>query len=233
MKSRGIVVAIVMQFIVTGPLVADEMNTKASGDLHAKMRLRIFAELTGRIPDKRIQDEIKADLATRQRLNGLVTEFSFARQALLKEFASATTAELKEKERRTRELHEKYDAELRGILTVEQIERVQQVYFQERGSETLREPEIIEWLDLTIPQQRRILLVHGERSQKMKALTDEWQKVNDTTRAAEFQDRKNKIEDERNRNAFNVLTGDQRRKYDDLIGKPYVSPKSSDTRKAE
>ena len=227
MKSRDIVVVVFMQFVVVASLAAAETNSDTKRDLYARMRLRFFPELMDRIQVKSIQDEIQADLATRQRLNGLASELFFARSALFKEFASATTAELKEKERRMKELHEKCDAEFRGILSIDQIERVQQVYFQKRGSQTLREPEVIEWLELTIPQQRQIQSVHAERSQKIRALTDEWKKVNDktTTTVAEFQDRKDQIEDERNRNAINVLTDDQRRKYDDLIGKPFTPPK--------
>ncbi len=229
MNSRGIVVVVVvvMQIVAVSSFAAEDTNSDAKRDLYARMRLSYFPELMNRIQVKSIQDEIQADLATRPRLNGLASELLFARSAIFKEFASATTAELREKERRLKELHDKCDAELRGILTIEQIERVQQVYLQARGSETLRKPEVIEWLELTIPQQRRIQSVHAERSQKIKALTDEWKKVNDktTATAVEFQDRKDQIEDERNRNAINVLTDDQRRKYDDLIGKPFTPPK--------
>ena len=47
----------------------------------------------------------------------------------------------------------------------------------------------------------------------------------DPTRAAEFHDRKNKIDDERNRNAIDVLTEAQRQKYDDLVGIPVEAAK--------
>lgn len=99
------------------------------------------------------------------------------------------------------------------------------MYLQEHGSHTLREPEIVEWLGLTVAQQRQILSVYRQRSLKMKALLDEWEKLNGMTRAVEFQDQKKQIDDERNRNALDVLTEAQRAKYDDLVGKPVAPAK--------
>ena len=237
MKSRGIVIAIVMQFIVAGPLVADDVNTKASGDLHAKMRLRIFADIMGHIFDDRVQTEMKLDRAATERLEDLYRRFIRDRTTLAQEIDIVSKGDLQKRQaesaRLTEEFNKKYDAELREILTIEQVQRVQQAYLQKRGSEALREPEIFEWLDLTIPQQRRIQLVHGERGQKIRALLEEWKKTNDTTRAAEFNERRDKIQDERNQKAFEILTNEQRTKFDDLIGKPFASRKPPNAPKAE
>lgn len=237
MKCRGILVAVVMQFIIAALLAADEPTNKAAGDLHAKMRLRIFADIMGHIFDNRVQAEMKLDRPAIERLEDLYLRFIRGWTTLAQEIEIVSKGDLQKRQaesaRLTEEFNKKYDAELREILTIEQIQRVQQAYLQKRCSEALREPEIVEWLELTIPQQRRIQLVHGERGQKIRALLEEWKKSNDTTRAAEFNERKEQIQDERNRKAFDVLTNEQRTKFDDLIGKPFASRKSPDARKAE
>ncbi len=229
MKSNAVLIAVlIFGANVLGLLSAEERQSDERRVLYSRMRLRIFPELMSKIPDKMIRDDIKADGPTKERLDNLTMKFRAERQIILKEQQALSKEYLLKRTAETaqlmKEFHEKYDAELHRILTAEQVERVQQVELQGRGSEALREPEITEWLGLTQPQLREVGRLNAERGQKVNELRKEAMNAKTKAEDAEFRKRKREIDTERNRKALDLLTDEQRRKYDDLIGKPFEFP---------
>ncbi len=187
---------------IVGSTRGDEETPDSLRDLHSRMRIRILPELKSRLPDKNILDDIQTDEATRKRLEEFGILFSATRMAFLRDVSSIEKSNRVEFERRTREFHQKYVAELLTILSLEQLERVQQIYLQERGSESLRQPEVIEWLAISKSQLREIIRIHGERGQKIQALLLDSPNPHDKVKVAEFRERARKIDLERNQKAL-------------------------------
>ncbi|WP_373650712.1 hypothetical protein [Schlesneria sp. DSM 10557] len=119
-------------------------------------------------------------------------------------------------------LYDKYVVDLKTMLTANQFERLQQIYWQQLGNEALNEKEVASALEITADQQQSIEELNQELVKKVRMLIG---LPGRNAGAADLADRlKQEIlatKQELDEQVLQVLTTSQRDLFEQLKGKPF------------
>lgn len=111
---------------------------------------------------------------------------------------------------------------LEEILTAEQIDRLKQIQLQMAGSRALADPEVQSKLGLTDEQKERLV--------KLRETYDEQRRAMFSGPRDEEQDRRAQFEKMRNEQieaAMQVLTAEQKEKFEQMKGRKFEMPRPS------
>ena len=132
-------------------------------------------------------------------------------------------AEFFEKMRKQREeAAEKTRDQLTEILLPEQSERLDQIALQQRGMGALMDEKVIKVLKITSEQTEEIKTVNDGMREKIVARMRELGGDRDKMRE-EFAKVRKEIDEE----TLAVLTSDQKKKFEEMKGKPFEMPESA------
>jgi hypothetical protein len=112
----------------------------------------------------------------------------------------------------TNRLNDEFLPRLTVLLAPAQLERVKQIQLQAQGSEALTTPAVAAALQLTADQQRKLAELATEYQRRQDQLTGDFQQ-----RFA----RSRELNAERDKRSMELLSADQKAKWNELIGKPF------------
>ena len=217
--------------------------------LTSEQRIR-FAELKGRpfeLPPSENTTRKGSVLSSQPRSGGLIylankvpvtielgIENQFALLAEISELATAYSSELNQQRqasklsarRNLRELEstlqEKYTVALRKLLTADQFQRLKQIQWQQLGNEALNELEVVSELEITVDQQRQIAALNQELVKKVRLLINvPGGRAGGSAVGDQLQKQMLAVKRELDDQVLQVLTAEQRAKFDRLKGKPF------------
>ena len=116
---------------------------------------------------------------------------------------------------------------LKETFTDEQYDRLRQIAWHGWGANAFHHPEIAKAINLTSEQKRSLLTIQEESARKLQEL-EHASKVRQGINPAQLltpdeEHRANhrELETASRKKSFEVLTAEQRRKFDELVGKPF------------
>ena len=116
---------------------------------------------------------------------------------------------------------EKFLPKLKAVLTADQFTRLQQINWQAMGAAALSEPEIVKALPISTEQQNKIKALSSDFDTKQRELfTAAFSGGGGGDREA-MQENMQTLAKERETKTLEVLTADQKTKFDTLKGKAF------------
>jgi len=112
------------------------------------------------LSDQRVQEDLAVTPQQRQRIEALIEQ-------LWDEQAESVTEEQLTPEARQHQLAELlrwHEEQIAGVVHEEQMERLRQIAIQQQGPFAFKRPEVIETLDLSLDQRRRIMEIIDEHA---------------------------------------------------------------------
>ncbi len=161
----------------------------------------IYAGRYGLLHQMSVQKELRLNQDQRDALARIAAPFR-------NHFSEAQGLSAAERERRFLVLAQNQETEVAGLLTDAQMRRFQQLALQQRGVRAFSDPDVIVALGLTVEQRKRIKAIEEKDGPRPGLGRPGW----DSNRA-------------RDRIFAEVLTANQKRKWNDLLGKPFVFEK--------
>jgi len=137
---------------------------------------------------------------------GAIGDLPRAEQAAKNREVSAIMADM------TRKLTAEFMPKLREVLNDEQLMRLRQIQLQASGMEAFSEPEVVSALAFTDEQKRKLMDLKNEYSRKQQDLDGDFQQ-----RFARIRE----LNAERDKQALELLTAEQRSQLAGLHGKPF------------
>ncbi len=116
-------------------------------------------------------------------------------------------------------VREKHEDELKEILTAEQYERLQQIYWQMQGYLALTDPDLVDALKMTPEQVENIVAANREMAKRQGEYLSTRQKV--PQKGEEIRRTIDGFVADRNKKIEEILTPAQMEKYVELQGKPF------------
>jgi serine/threonine protein kinase len=171
-----------------------------------------------------VLDDLDLPAEGRKKIEELSHRLDRQRGEMFKDFGRLSN---EERRKRFLELARTADAEVREVLDRHHLERLQQIALQVKGASVFRDPEVAGKLKLTPEQRERIAAIEAETffvfgpdgrrgggpaEGKPPAGPDEIRKIQEQKfRAAKGR-------------ALEVLTKEQRQRWEELTGKPFTGP---------
>jgi delta 1-pyrroline-5-carboxylate dehydrogenase len=109
---------------------------------------------------------------------------------------------------------EKTQKKLAEILMPNQLERIKQIQLQAEGAMALFNPDVVKALTVTDEQQKKLNTIRDELQTKMREARQGMQDLSQEERQAKMQ----KMRDEQNAKLLEVLTQEQRDKFEKMKG---------------
>ena len=108
------------------------------------------------------------------------------------------------------------------MLTAEQFQRLQQIQWQQLGNEALNELEVVSELGITVEQQRQIAALNQELVKKVRLLINvPGGRAGGSAVGDQLQKQVLAAKRELDDQVLQVLTEEQRAKFERLKGKPF------------
>ena len=114
--------------------------------------------------------------------------------------------------------------QLEEILLPEQLERLRQIGLQQQGIQAFSDPSFIEKIGLTKEQQDKIRKNQEEMFSKLSEMGREAREGGDREAMAS---KWREMRDKNFEDAKAVLTADQKKKYEEMLGKPFEMPEDA------
>jgi len=107
------------------------------------------------------------------------------------------------------------DKALADVLKPDQAKRLKQIQLQMRGAQAFADPEVAEALKLTESQKKDIKTIQEDATKQMRAMFEGGRP------GADAREKMTKLRKETNDKIMDVLKADQKKKYEQLTGKPF------------
>ncbi|MES2790185.1 MAG: hypothetical protein V4719_11280 [Planctomycetota bacterium] len=185
----------------------------------------------GLLNNEEVQKELALDDAAKTSLKKVVdTASEEARTELGAGGGFAGLQDLSQEERRAKmqelqakgaevqaKIVAKYQPQVKEILTPAQFERVQQIYWQSNTVQAFADPDLVKALDLSKEQQDKIAAVGKDYAEKQRGLFGRGQGGG----AEGAREKMQELSKERDTKVVEVLTADQKTKFETLKGKEF------------
>lgn len=164
--------------------------------------------------NRQVQQELKLTEEQRDKVSALSEQLREKFRGLGQELSGLSP---EEREKRIKAVNEEIEKELAKVLKKEQLQRFRQIELQVEGLAALARPEIAKQVGLTEGQQQQIREILREANEKRRAL---FQQGPPADRQAMFKEMQ-KIRQWVDEQIGKLLTGQQRKKWQELIGEPF------------
>lgn len=171
------------------------------------------------LANESVQQELKLDSGQAEKLRQLGQELG---QKAREQFSSLQDLQGDERRQKmeelTKTLNEEVRAALKGTLKAEQITRFEQISRQQMGIRAFADSGVVSALKLTDDQKSKLKDIAQEIDQKRRDLFQDAQNGGD--RQAMFQ-KMTALTKEGTEKATALLTADQKKSWEELLGKPF------------
>ena len=118
-------------------------------------------------------------------------------------------------------LRDKYNTELKKVMTPEKFARVQQIYWQASSIRALNDPEMVSLLELTKEQQEQLFQLYDELTKKRRELLNPAGGRTPGPQSEELRVQTVAVISETEAKSNQILTPGQQQKFAELQGKPF------------
>jgi Spy/CpxP family protein refolding chaperone len=181
--------------------------------------------LLGLLRLEQVQKELNLSDQQKEKLKGLGREARPERPA---DGGDLTPEERQQKldefRKKARERMEKIEKRLAEILKPEQLERLKQIRLQATGAAALADPQVVKALGITDDQRAKLKKLYDGAGEKRRELRGSMRDLSPDEREAkraENQKKIRQIEKELMDKALEVLTPEQREKFEKMKGKKF------------
>ena len=166
----------------------------------------------------KVLDELKVSDEPKEKLLQHVMEQIMETGPFLDSLAKTGEEREKKLGEHRKNAREKLAKVLKETLTAEQLKRLGQIERQQEGAFALGQDELVKELKITDKQRQQLVAITQELQKKVQHLFEEAQSGG---KPEEIQPKVFKIRDEYAKKLEAVLTDEQKKKWTDMLGKPF------------
>jgi Spy/CpxP family protein refolding chaperone len=171
---------------------------------------------------EQVQKELKLTDQQKEKLKGLGRDMGPGRRS---DWGDMTPEERREKMEEMRKQNaEKIQKRLAEVLKPEQLERLKQIHLQTMGAAALTSPEVVKALGIKDDQRAKLKTLRDDAQTKRQELFRSGADLSPDERAAKMAENQKKmrqIEKDLMTKALEVLTPEQREKFEKMKGKKF------------